>query len=73
MTACDAVVAPVPPLVSANVPERVSVPLVVIGPPPNDKPVVPPLALTDVTEPAPVSDQYAAVPFVVRILPVLPD
>jgi hypothetical protein len=45
------VVVPVPPLATANVPERVNVPELVIGPPLNESPVVPPLAFTDVTVP----------------------
>ena len=49
--ATAAVVAPVPPLAIANVPPSVSVPLVVIGPPENVSPVVPPEASTDVTVP----------------------
>ncbi len=40
-----------PPLAIASVPESVRVPDVVIGPPVNDNPVVPPDALIDVTPP----------------------
>ena len=47
--------APVPPLATANVPPRVSVPLVVIGEPENVSPVVPPEAATEVTVPAALS------------------
>ncbi len=46
-------VEPVPPFATPRVPESVSVPKVVIGPPENESPVVPPDASTDVTEPAP--------------------
>jgi hypothetical protein len=46
-------VVPVPPLAVARVPERVRVPEVVIGPPENERPVVPPEALTEVTVPPP--------------------
>ena len=53
--AATASVAPVPPLAMASVPLRVSVPADVIGPPVNDMPVVPPLALTLVTVPAVLS------------------
>ena len=45
------VVAPVPPLATASVPLRVSVPLVVIGEPVKVRPVVPPDAATEVTVP----------------------
>lgn len=47
----EAVVAPVPPLSRSSVPASVSVPLVVTGPPEKVRPVVPPLASTDVTVP----------------------
>ena len=46
------VVTPVPPLATASVPARVSVPEVVTGPPEKVRPVVPPDALTLVTVPA---------------------
>jgi hypothetical protein len=46
------VVTPVPPLATPNVPARVIVPDVVIGPPLVVKPVVPPATLIDVTVPA---------------------
>ena len=46
---CD--VPPVPPFVTASVPARVNVPVVVTGPPLNVRPVVPPVALTEVTVP----------------------
>jgi len=46
-------VALVPPLATASVPESVSVPDEVIGPPVKDRPVVPPEASTDVTVPEP--------------------
>jgi len=46
-----AVVPPVPPLATANVPARVIVPLLVIGPPEVVRPVVPPETPTEVTEP----------------------
>ena len=47
------VAAPVPPLATASVPARVTVPEEVIGPPLVVKPVVPPETSTLVTEPAP--------------------
>lgn len=46
-------VSPVPPLVVANVPAKVIVPEVVIGPPEVVRPVVPPDTATDVTVPEP--------------------
>lgn len=49
----EAVVAPVPPLSTSNVPAKVIVPDVVTGPPEVVKPVVPPETLTDVTVPVP--------------------
>lgn len=61
--AVAASVAPVPPFATASVPPSVSVPDVVIGPPVNERPVVPPLALTLVTVPAPEGvDQYGTPP-----------
>jgi hypothetical protein len=54
-SAVAASVAPVPPLTTARVPLRVKVPEAVIGPPVNVSPVVPPLAFTDVTVPAPAT------------------
>ena len=45
------VVVPVPPLATVNVPDIVMVPLLVTGPPENDRPVVPPETSTDVTVP----------------------
>ena len=45
--------APVPPLATASVPAKVTVPEEVIGPPLVVKPVVPPETSTLVTEPAP--------------------
>ena len=50
---------PVPPLTATSVPASVSVPAAVIGPPLNDRPVVPPLALTLVTVPAPVIETHS--------------
>ncbi len=47
------VASPVPPLSISSVPESVSVPLEVIGPPANERPVVPPEASTEVTPPDP--------------------
>ena len=47
-------VIPVPPLATANVPPRVNVPVVVIAPPVNVSPVVPPEPLTLVTVPLPL-------------------
>ena len=49
------VVCPVPPFATAKVPANVNVPDVVIGPPLNDMPVVPPDASTEVTVPAPAT------------------
>src|SRR3569832_1484494 len=49
----ESVVEPVPPLATVKVPESVSEPLEVIGPPVNERPVVPPDASTEVTEPPP--------------------
>ena len=43
------VVLPVPPFATESVPVSVTVPVVVIGPPVNERPVVPPLACTFVT------------------------
>ena len=60
--ALPAVVAPVPPLARARVPESVSVPEDVIGPPENDIPVVPPDALTDVTVPEPPEAAMVTLP-----------
>jgi hypothetical protein len=57
--AAESVVAPVPPLAIANVPPRVNVPEVVIGPPVKVRPVVPPEPFTDVTVPVPA--RYAQV------------
>lgn len=51
--ASAAVVAPVPPFATTSVPPKVRVPAPVIGPPLNVKPVVPPAASTEVTEPPP--------------------
>ena len=48
-----AVVAPVPPLAIFNVPAKVIVPLVVIGPPEVVKPVVPPDRGTGLPKSAP--------------------
>ena len=53
MLAPAKVVAPVPPLATANVPAKVIVPDDVIGPPEVVNPVVPPDKSTLVTEPAP--------------------
>ena len=47
-------VMPVPPLATAKVPPRVSVPVPVIGPPVSVSPVVPPDPLTEVTLPLPL-------------------
>lgn len=49
------VVVPVPPFATASVPVMVIVPVVVIGPPLNVRPVDPPLTSTDVTVPVPVN------------------
>jgi hypothetical protein len=53
VSAVAASVAPVPPLATPSVPPRVNVPVDVIGPPVNERPVVPPLALTLLTVPVP--------------------
>ncbi len=47
----DKLARPVPPFVTARVPDMVSVPVVVMGPPENVKPVAPPDTLTELTEP----------------------
>lgn len=52
----EALVAPVPPFAIASVPPSVNVPVVVIGEPVNDRPVVPPDAATEVTVPPPAVD-----------------
>jgi hypothetical protein len=59
-----AVPVPVPPLATPNVPPAVIVPALVIGPPVKVRPVVPPLTLTLVTVPTPltVSHDGALVP-----------
>ena len=49
----ESVVDPVPPFDGLKVPDKVSTPELVIGPPENESPVVPPEALTEVTVPAP--------------------
>jgi len=81
----EALVAPVPPDAIASVPATVSVPLVVIGEPVKERPVVTTDAATDVTVPAPAVDAMVMAPalFVtvmpepavsvvfVRVLPVL--
>src|SRR5262245_8714933 len=56
LKAAAAEVCPVPPEEVASVPERVSVPDVVMGPPENAMPVEPPEAFTDVTVPVPPGD-----------------
>lgn len=48
-----AVATPVPPLATPRVPPKVNVPEVVTGLPVNVKPVVPPEAATEVTDPPP--------------------
>ena len=81
----EALVAPVPPDAIASVPASVSVPVVVIGEPVKERPVVPPDAATEVTVPPPAVDVMvmAPAPFVmlmpepavsvvfVSVLPVL--
>src|SRR5665213_3580909 len=47
---------PMPPFDIPNIPPKVSVPDEVTGPPVNERPVVPPEALTDVTVPRPRDD-----------------
>ena len=56
------VVVPVPPFATASVPPRVIVPEVVIGPPENDNPVVPPETCTEVTVPVDVAPQIGVAP-----------
>ena len=56
------VVTPVPPLATASVPARVSVPEVVTGPPEKVRPVVPPEALTLVTVPDPPAVEAIVIP-----------
>lgn len=56
--AAGLVVAPVPPLDNDKTPPKVRVPAVVIGPPLNVSPVVPPDASTDVTDPVPVKPEF---------------
>ena len=72
--AVAASVAPVPPLATARVPPSVRVPEAVIGPPVNERPVVPPLALTLVTVPAPaiVCHCGSSVPLDTRTWPTRP-
>ena len=62
------VVAPVPPFVTASVPARVNVPVPVTGPPLNVRPVVPPVALTEVTVPAPIAVRKVAASSVLTVL-----
>jgi hypothetical protein len=57
------VVDPVPPLATPRVPVSVNVPVLVIGPPENDIPVVPPDALTDVTPPPGGTNTVTQAPF----------
>lgn len=59
-------VTPVPPFATARVPDRVRVPLVVMGPPAKVKPVVPPDAFTEDTEPTDVQVGVAVPPADVR-------
>ena len=51
---------PVPPFAVASIPARVRTPDEVTGPPVKNRPVVPPLALTDVTVPLPPSARMDA-------------
>lgn len=65
-----------PPLATASVPPSVSVPLVVIGPPVKDRPVLPPEASTDVTVPEPPPPDAAMVklgyvPVIVTFVPAV--
>lgn len=67
------VAAPVPPLATASVPPKVSVPLEVIGPPVKVRPVVPPEPSTLVTVPVPDTDTQAGSPAVsVKTCPFVP-
>ena len=59
------VVTPVPPLATARVPPSVRVPEVVMGPPVNVRPVVPPEPLTLVTVPEPDTGIHDMTPPVV--------
>ena len=68
-------VRPVPPFAVPSVPPSVNVPETVMGPPVNDKPVVPPEASTLVTVPAPVivfHDGFAPAPPVCNNCPDVP-
>ena len=57
-------------MATISVPEAVMVPDVVIGPPLNDSPVVPPETSTDVTVPEPeVAAQVNADPFHCKTVP----
>jgi hypothetical protein len=70
--AADAEVAAVPPLATANVPARVIVPVLVIGPPEVVKPVDPPETATEVTVPLVAGAAEAqVVPLAVRMLPLV--
>ena len=67
----EALVAPVPPDAIARVPASVSVPVVVIGEPVKERPVVPPDAATDVTVPLPAGDAMVMPPALFVML--MPD
>jgi len=66
----EALVAPVPPDTIASVPASVSVPVVVIGEPVKERPVVPPDAATDDTvPPPPVAVMVMAPALFVTVMP----
>ena len=56
-----------------SVPPNVNVPLVVIGPPLTDKPVVPPEPWTDVTVPPPTAEVSCDIVTYFTILSVISD
>jgi hypothetical protein len=64
---------PVPPWLGDSVPLIVKVPVLVIGPPLNEKPVVPGSIATERNEPAEEVVQDTEDPLVVRIFPLFPD
>ena len=67
----EALVAPVPPDAIASVPASVSVPVVVMGEPVKERPVVPPDAATEVTVPPPAVDAMVMPPALFVML--MPD
>src|SRR6185503_1213367 len=61
---------PVPPLVTARIPERVRVPEEVMGPPVKVRPVEPPEALTEETVPPAIQFPDMAKQPAVRLMPL---